>query len=117
MAPKPLFQATQPGFDQTRAHAAELEPAVPDAALRPGAWVEMLMDGGWSRFQVTWASPHATLFMFADATGKTHSMTRRLLDKMLRSDTLRMISGQAVVDGALDAVAQTALRNSVDIKL
>jgi hypothetical protein len=44
-------------------------------------------------------------------------MTRRLLDKMLQNGTLRVISGQAVVDGALDAVAQTALRNSVDILL
>jgi hypothetical protein len=44
-------------------------------------------------------------------------MTRRLLDKMLRSETLRIISGQAVVDVALDAVAQTALRNSADSKL
>jgi hypothetical protein len=116
-ATKPLFQPTQPGFGETRPYAAELAPAVPDADVRPGAWVEMLIDGGWARCQVTWASPHATLFMFADAAGKTHSMTRRLLDKMLGSDTLRMISGQPVVDGALDAVAQTALRNSLDIKL
>ena len=88
-----------------------------DAGLPPGAWVEMLIDGGWARYQVTWASPHGTLFMFANAAGKTHSMTRRLLDKMLQAGTLRMISGQAVVDGALDAVAQTALRNSLDIRL
>ena len=40
-------------------------------------------------------------------------MTRRLLDKMLLAGSLRLVSGQAVVDGALDAVAQTALRNSV----
>jgi hypothetical protein len=117
LAPKPLFQATQPGFGDTLPHVADLAPAVPDAQVRPGAWVEMLIDAGWSRYQVTWASPHGTLFMFADAAGKTHSMTRRLLDKMLRSGTLRMISGQAVVDGALDAIAQTALRNSLDIKL
>ena len=75
------------------------------------------VDGGWARYQVTWASPHGTLFMFANAAGKTHSMTRRLLDKMLQAGTLRMISGQAVVDGALDAVAQTALRNSLDVRL
>lgn len=117
LAVKPLFQQTQPGFDETRPEAGELTPALPEIDVRPGTWVEMMTAGGWSRYQVTWASPHATLFMFADANGKTHSMTRRLLDKMLRSDTLRMISGQPVVDGALDAVAQTALRNSVDIKL
>jgi hypothetical protein len=32
----------------------------------------------------------------------------------LASGKLRLISGQPVVDGALDAVAQAALRNSVD---
>jgi hypothetical protein len=115
--PKPLFQPTQPGLAQTRPLVGEMAPTVPEADARPGAWVEMLIDGGWSRYQVTWASPHGTLFMFASAVGKTHSMTRRLLDKMLQGGTLRMISGQAVVDGALDAVAQAALRNSLDIKL
>ena len=113
--PKPLFQETQPALSDTRPGA--LQPAVSDAGLQPGAWVEMLIDGGWARYQVTWASPHNTLYMFANAAGKTHSMTRRLLDKMLQGGTLRMISGQAVVDGALDAVAQAALRNSLDIKL
>ncbi|HSV34080.1 MAG TPA: DUF1631 family protein [Ramlibacter sp.] len=114
--PKPLFQQTRPAFADTRPPKEELAPALPDAGLQPGAWVEMLMDGGWGRFQVTWASPHGTLFMFAGANGKPHSMTRRLLDKMLKTGTLRMVSGQGLVDGALDAVAQTALRNSAELK-
>ena len=112
-AARPLFQETQPGFGETRPHPAELTPSLPEAGLEPGAWVEMMLDGGWARYQVTWASPHGTLFMFAGAAGKPHSMTRRLLGKMLQGGTLRMISGQAVVDGALDAVAQAALRNSL----
>jgi hypothetical protein len=115
IVPRPLFQETQPAPGDTR--PGGLLPLVTDAGLLPGAWVEMLFDGGWARYQVTWSSPHATLFMFAGAAGKTHSMTRRLLDKMLQNGTLRVISGQAVVDGALDAVAQTALRNSLDIPL
>jgi hypothetical protein len=115
LSPKPLFQQTQPAALDTR--PGEIVQALPDTSLRPGAWVEMLGGGGWSRHQVTWASPHGTLFMFADASGATHSMTRRLLDKMLHAGTLRMVASQAVVDGALDAVAHTALRNSVDLKL
>jgi hypothetical protein len=113
-AARPLFQETQPGFGDTRPNTGELAPALPDAGLEPGTWVEMMLDGSWARYQVTWASPHGTLFMFASAAGKPHSMTRRLLGKMLQGGTLRMISGQAVVDGALDAVAQAALRNSLD---
>jgi hypothetical protein len=115
--PKPLFQPTQPGFGQTRPAAGETGPGLAEAGLQPGAWVEMMVDGGWGRYQVTWASPHGTLFMFAGARGKPHSMTGRLLSKMLKGGTLRMISGQPVVEGALDAVAEAALRNSVDLKL
>jgi len=113
-APRALFQETQPGFGDTRPSPSGLAPELPDASLEPGAWVEMMLDGGWARYQVTWASPHGTLFMFSSAVGKPHSMTRRLLGKMLQGGTLRVISGQAVVDGALDAVAQAALRNSLD---
>jgi hypothetical protein len=115
--PKALFQPTQPGFGDTRPMADETGPGLAEAGLQPGAWVEMMVDGGWGRYQVTWASPHGTLFMFAGARGKPHSMTGRLLSKMLKGGTLRMISGQPVVEGALDAVAQAALRNSVDLKL
>lgn len=111
-AARPLFQETQP-FGDTRPTSSELAPALPDTGLEPGTWVEMMLDGGWARYQVTWASPHGTLFMFASAAGKPHSMTRRLLGKMLQGGTLRMISERAVVDGALDAVAQAALRNSL----
>jgi hypothetical protein len=117
IAPKPLFQPTQAGFSDTRPRQEELAPSMADTGLKPGSWVEMLTDGNWVRNQLTWASPHATLFMFADASGTTHSMTRRLLDKMLKSGALRIVSDQAVVDGALDQVAQAALRNSLDLKL
>ena len=115
IAPRSLFQDSQPAPGDTR--PGGLPHVVTDAGLPPGGWVEMLSDGSWARYQVTWASPHGTLFMFANAAGKTHSMTRRLLDKMLQAGTLRMISGRAVVDGALDAVALTALRNSLDAGL
>lgn len=119
VVPQPLFQATQAGFGETRPQpdANELAPALPPAALQNGAWVELLLDGGWSRYQLTWSSPHGTLFMFTAAGSKTQSMTRRLLDKMLKTGTLKLVSGQAVVDGALDAVADAALRNSLDLKL
>jgi hypothetical protein len=118
---RPLFEATQPGFGPTRplqeAHdgATDIAPALP--GLQSGAWVDLFVDGGWARYQLTWSSPHGTLFMFTANAGKTHSMTRRLLDKMLQAGTLRMVSGQAVVDGALDAVAHTAFRNSLNSEL
>jgi len=85
--------------------------------LALGTWVELLVNGQWVRTQLTWASPHATLFLFTSVFGTTQSMTRRSRDKLVASGNLRVISGQTVVDSALDAVAQVALRNSMDIEL
>ena len=117
MPPRPLFQPTEPAYSDTQpALDAALQAKLPELGLKPGAWVEMF-DGQWARWQLSWASPHGTLFMFAHASGKTQSMTRRLLEKLLAAGTLRMVSAQAVVDGALDAIAQAALRNSVDLKV
>ncbi|MDB5856696.1 MAG: hypothetical protein JWQ76_385 [Ramlibacter sp.] len=85
---------------------------LPPVELRPGAWVE-LPGEGWERWQLTWASPHGMLFLFAQAAGATRSMTRRRLQEMMAEGTLRLVSTQAVVDGALDAVARAAWRNSL----
>jgi Protein of unknown function (DUF1631) len=82
--------------------------------LSLGTWVEILRDGQWVRTQLTWASPHGTFYLFTSAFGNTQSMTRHSLDKMIERGRLNVLSGQPVVDGALDAVAQTAMRNSLD---
>ena len=87
---------------------------IADSELNLGSWVEIWANEQWVRTQLTWASPHGTLFLFTGAFGTTQSMTRRSRDKLLASGKLRLISGQPVVEGALDAVAQAAMRNSVD---
>jgi hypothetical protein len=79
-----------------------------------GSWVEFLSNGAWVRAQLTWASPHGTLFMFTGAAGNPYSMTRRALDKMQARESMRIITQDSVVVGALNAVAQAALRNSVN---
>jgi hypothetical protein len=115
----PQYQTTQPGSVPQEAGADWLDavPALGDDGLQPGAWVEMQTDGRWNRLQLTWASPHGTLFMFSDASGKTHSMTRRLLDQLVAAQSMRLVSDHAVVDGALDAVAQAAVSNTPDLRL
>ena len=82
-----------------------------------GSWVELQVDGQWVRTQLTWASPHGTLYLFTSAIGTSQSMTRRSRDRLIAAGNLRVISGAPVVDGALNAVAQMALRNSMDISL
>jgi hypothetical protein len=41
-------------------------------------------------------------------------MSRRSRDRLVACGELRVISGQPLVDSALNAVAQLAMRNSVD---
>ena len=89
----------------------------PDFVWPLGTWMEIWANEAWMRIQLSWASPHGTLFLFTSATGSTQSMTRRLRDQLIAAGTMRVISSQAVVDGALDAVAQTAMNNSVDLSV
>ena len=85
--------------------------------LPVGSWVELQSGDRWIRTQLTWASPHETLFLFTSGFGSTQSMTRRSRDKMLALGSMRLMSGQRMVEGALDAVAQTAMRNSLNMPL
>jgi hypothetical protein len=90
---------------------------IPISELPLGSWVELLVNDQWTRTQLTWASPHGTLFLFTSVFGTTQSMTRRSRDKLVEAGKLRVISGQPLVEGALDAVAHIAMQNSVDTTL
>jgi len=82
------------------------------ADLAIGCWVELQLKGEWVRAQLTWASPHRTLFMFISGKGLAHSMSRRTMDQLRSRGFMRIVSERHVVDNALDAVAQTALLNA-----
>lgn len=94
--------ASQPEGER---HWSEVELAV-------GTWVELRLDRRWVRAQLTWTSPHRTLFMFTSSQGDAHSMSRRSLDRLRDNDELKIVASGHVVDSALDAVAQAALRNN-----
>lgn len=81
--------------------------------LRPGSWIELMVSGQWARLQLVWLSDNASLCLFSSAAGANHSMTRRMFDRLVAQDQLRLVSQGAVVDRAFDAVAELALRNSV----
>ena len=82
------------------------------ADLDIGSWVELMLQGVWIRAQLTWASPHLTLFMFISGKGLAHSMSRRTMDRRRAQGLIRVVSDGNIVGSALDAVAQTALRNN-----
>ena len=117
-------ETTDSGFMQA---APELLPEVEEAEvidpaaqnawsannLLTGSWVDLALGGVWVRAQLTWASPHKTLFMFISSGGMAHSMSRRTMDRLRGLGLIRLISDGRVVDHALDAVAQAALRNDL----
>lgn len=81
--------------------------------LNTGVWVELIVNGAWLRAQLTWASPHRTLFMFVSRGGLAHSMSRRTMERLRMRGSIRFVSDGHVVDNALDAVAQSALQNDL----
>ena len=79
-------------------------PAEIETQFVVGAWIELTTNRRKVRTQLTWASPHHTLFLFTAADGSTQSMTRRMRDKLAVEGTLRVISAQPVVARAIDAL-------------
>jgi hypothetical protein len=108
-----VVEATEP------APQPEFEPVgepVGAGDLRTGTWVELSVDRKWMRMQLTWASPHGTLFMFTSVSGSAHSMSRRTLERLRGEGLIRVVADRNVVDEALDQVAKAALKNSLDNK-
>lgn len=115
------FPATQPMGLIDRELATDqmpLEQAAQGAGLaldqlRPGSWVELQVSGQWVRLQLAWVNEQATLCLFSSSNGSNHSMTRRMFDRLVGQDQLRLVSQGAVVERAFNAVAELAMRNSV----
>ena len=87
-------------------------PALPPLAV--GTWVNLRVGERWERTQLSWIGPHGTMFLFTNAAGRTQSMTLRLVERLIQQGGIQVLTQQTVVDGALDAVAQAAMKNSVD---
>lgn len=96
------------------AEAAPVPEVASAGGLRTGTWVELMVNGEWLRVQLTWASPHATLFMFTSLAGTAHSMSRRTLDRLRSQGLIKIVAERNVVDEALDQVAKAAMKNSLD---
>jgi hypothetical protein len=109
------------GFPTEQAAAPEAEAMAGEAGTpqrpgdwRTGTWVELMVAHEWVRAQLTWASPHSTLYMFTSHSGSAHSMSRRTLDRLWSQGQIKVVADRNVVDEALDQVAKAALKNSVD---
>ena len=110
---QPAFLETRPMQRQRDWAEVKAEMAVQRTSELPvGTWVDVLQDGQAMRWQITWASPHGTLFLFTGANGRSLSMTKRGLERLLEQDRLRVVADHGVVDEALDEVARQAWLNS-----
>ena len=96
----------EPEGGEACAAPAEGEIAATLAGLRQGSWVDLHARGQWRRASLTWVSNRSTLFMFVSHGGTPHSMTRRTLERLLRNRLVRPVAGGAVVQRALDELAQ-----------
>lgn len=56
-----------------------------------GTWVDLVSNGKVMRTQLTWTSPHKTLFLFTASDNSTQSMTRRMRDKLAAEGALRIV--------------------------
>jgi hypothetical protein len=79
--------------------------------LRKGRLVDLYSGGVWLRAELIWASNRTTLFMFTSRGGRTHSMTRRSCEKLVRCRWLRMVEVRPVVEAALDKVVARGASN------
>jgi len=113
---QPTDQSSRPMLDSVlpKASQEQLVPSSMDPAhLAVGAWVEICVKDVWQRSQLSWISPQNAMFLFTNVFGGTQSMTRRMLEKLLAANALRVVTEQSMVDGALDAVVHVAMRNSL----
>jgi hypothetical protein len=105
------FADTLPERDQRANPIGVQPPAAPP--LPVGTWVELRRDSGdWIRLQLTWSSPHGTLYLFNGNGGRTTSMTRQNVDQLMQRGRMRLVATQSVVDDALTEVVDLAVRNS-----
>jgi len=96
------------------AQTAESDRTLGVSRFHAGVWVDLRLDGSWSRWRLGWVSSHSLLFMFTDGGGGSRSMTRSTLEHLIAQGAVRLVAEQSVLAGALDAVATRALRNTMD---
>lgn len=109
----PLFENTMPHEWTAEDEAAGVTSAGSlGSALVPGTWLEVFADGRWLRWRCEGGEADGSSYRFTDANGAHASLTGAQLGRLHARGDLRVVAAQGMVDGALDAVAEIALRNS-----
>jgi hypothetical protein len=96
--------------DGAQAPVADATPD-PHADFVIGAWVELVTNGRVVKTQLTWASPHGTLFLFTAADASTQSMTRRMRDKLASEGMIKVVPAPAPAARAGDRKRSSSPHN------
>lgn len=112
MAGRPEFEASRPPMDFSPSRPSVVA-ALPEKlsvdALEVGTWYEMKLHGDWNRVQLFWKSPKNLFFMFnSNVGGKSHSITRRALEKLCVDNNLRNIEAESLIDRVVADVMASA---------
>lgn len=79
--------------------------------LRPGDRLRLFLHGRWSRVQLLWRSEKGLFFLFAGEAGaRTHSITRRALERLAAEGLMLPLDARPLVQRALDSVMREAGR-------
>jgi hypothetical protein len=102
-------QSDTPGFGPSISQLMAQSGKLVVDALEVGVWYEMKLHGDWNRVQLFWKSPKNLFFMFnSNVGGKSHSITRRALDKLCIDNNLRVIESEGLIDRAVADVMASA---------
>ena len=102
---------TQPSAgDRAALGEPALPPRLPD--LRLGSWWDLVIDSVSHRWRLDWVGPGAKVFLFADAAGQTHALSRLSVERLAVANAIVAVAAAPSVTGAFDAVARAALQAS-----
>jgi hypothetical protein len=80
--------------------------------LRVGDRLRLFVLGRWNNVQLLWRSDQGLFFLFAgDGVARTHSVTRRALERLASAHLLQPLETRTLVQRALDAVMREVGRS------
>jgi len=79
--------------------------------LRPSERLRLFLHGRWAQVQLLWRSERGLFYLFAsDSPGRTHSVTRRALERLASEGLMQPPESRTLVQRALDSVMRAIAR-------
>jgi len=83
------------------------DPARRIDAMHVGDFNRLFVQGRWQRVQLLWRSEQGLFFLFAGETaGRTHSITRRALERLAGAGLIQPLQTQPLVQRAINSLSR-----------